>query len=145
MIVKTAVLRCAPAHAFVVFTEQAGHWWPPERRHTRDADSDVLIEATGRFYERARDGAEVELGVVREFDPPHRLVLDWYPGTGPANPTRVEVAFAPHGEDTQVTITHSVGPAGDDLFTRNAPAYDRSWNLVLGSLVVYVASQLDQR
>lgn len=138
MIVKTVTLRCPPERAFSVFTEQAGVWWPPDRRHTRDASSAILMEATGRFFERARDGSEVELGVVREFEPPHRLVLDWYPGTGASSPTRVEVAFDADGNDTRVTVTHSAGPAGDALFERNAPRYAPSWDLVLAALALHV-------
>lgn len=95
MIVKTVELRCEPARAFALFTERAGEWWPSERRHTDDDASTIRIEREGRFYECAADGTEVQLGLVRRFEPPHRLALDWYPGSGPAHPTFVEVEFEP--------------------------------------------------
>jgi Activator of Hsp90 ATPase homolog 1-like protein len=134
MIKRSVVLPCRPERAFALFTEHAGEWWPAERRHTKDAASTICIEATGRFFERAQDGTEVELGVVRLFEPTGRLVLDWYPGTGRTNPTQVDVRFEAVAEGTRVTVTHGPGTAGADLFGRNAAAYDRSWDLVLTSL-----------
>lgn len=134
MIVKSAILRCSVDRAFELFTTQAGQWWPPERRHTGDPASEIRLERSGRFLERAADGTEVELGVVRIFEPARRLVLDWYPGTGRDRPTRVEVRFEPVGSQTRITIEHSPGVAGTDTFGSNAPAYDRSWKLVLEAL-----------
>ena len=134
MIIKSVVLRCDPERAFALFTEHAGLWWPAERRHTKDAGSMIRMEASGRFFERANDGAEVELGVVQLFEPGNRLLLDWYPGTGPANPTQVRVTFESIDEGTRVTVHHGPGPAGADTFGRNAPAYVRSWDMVLAAL-----------
>jgi uncharacterized protein YndB with AHSA1/START domain len=134
MINKSVVLQCSPERAFSLFTEHAGQWWPAERRHTQDAASAIRIEASGRFFERAGDGTEVELGVVRLFEPGDRLVLDWYPGTGHASPTQVEVHFEAVDSGTRVTVTHGPGVAGADVFGRNAPAYLRSWDLVLAAL-----------
>lgn len=134
VVVKRAELACSPTRAFSLFTEHAGAWWPADRRHTNDAASTVRIEASGRFYERANDGTEVELGIVREFVPARRLVLDWYPGTGPTAPTRVEVTFVASDVGTSVTVRHGPGIAGDELFTKRVSAYDRSWDLVLAAL-----------
>ena len=134
MIVKSVVLRCRPERAFALFTEHAGLWWPAERRHTKDAASMIRIEAAGRFFERSNDGSEVELGVVRRFEPARRLLLDWYPGTGSANPTQVEVSFESVDGGTRVTVHHGPGTAGAEAFGRNAPAYVRSWDLVWAAL-----------
>jgi uncharacterized protein YndB with AHSA1/START domain len=134
MIRKTVVLACDPQRAFELFTERAGQWWPADRRHTNDAASSIFVEPGGRFFERSRAGAEVELGVVRVFEPPRRLVLDWYPGTGPKAPTRLEVRFEAEADGTRVTITHTAGAAGDERFNRNAKAYRRSWDSVLAAL-----------
>ena len=134
MIVKSVVLRCSPERAFALFTEHAGQWWPADRRHTDDGASAIRIEASGRFFERARNGSEVELGVVRAYEPASRLMLDWYPGTGRADPTQVEVRFDAIDTGTRVTVTHGPGIAGVERFDRNAPSYGRSWDLVLAAL-----------
>jgi hypothetical protein len=139
MIVKSVLLRCTAERAFSLFTERAGEWWPAERRHTEDAASLIRIEPSGRFFERAADGTEVELGVVRVFEPAVRLVLDWYPGTGPADPTRVEVSFEAVAGGTRVTIEHDPGDAGAGAFARNAAAYGRSWDAVLAAVGAVVA------
>ena len=134
MIVKSVVLACDPERAFVLFTEQAGLWWPAGRRHTKDAHSTIRMEATGRFSDRSSDGTEVELGVVHQYETASRLLLDWYPGTGQENPTRVEVTFEAVDGGTRVTVHHGPGSAGSVAFGRNAPAYEQSWDVVLAAL-----------
>jgi len=133
MISKHVLLRCDRQRAFALFTEQAGTWWPLDRRHTKDAASTIHMESGGRFFERARSGAEVEMGRVRVFSPGERLVLDWYPGTGPEHPTEVEVRFETVDGGTRVTVTHGPGAAGEERFSARAAAYDRSWELVLAA------------
>jgi uncharacterized protein YndB with AHSA1/START domain len=133
VIAKSVVLRCDPERAFSLFTENAGKWWPAARRHTDDMASTIRMEASGRFFERAHDGTEVELGVVRIFEPASRLVIDWFPGTGAENPTRVDVRFEAVEGGTRVTVRHGAGAAGAELFSRNAPAYQRSWDMVLAA------------
>jgi len=133
MIVKSVVLACDPGRAFALFTEHAGLWWPAGRRHTADAGSTIRMEASGRFFERSNDGTEVELGVVRHFEAASRMVLDWYPGTGRENPTRVEITFEAADGGTRVTVHHGPGSAGSVDFGRNASAYDRSWDAVLAA------------
>lgn len=133
MIVKSVVLACDPGRAFALFTEQAGLWWPAGRRHSKDPNSTIRMEATGRFFERSNDGTEVELGVVRHFEPARRLLLDWYPGTGPESPSQVEITFEAADGGTRVTVRHRQGSAGSAAFEGNAPAYDRSWDQVLAA------------
>jgi uncharacterized protein YndB with AHSA1/START domain len=133
MIIKSVVLACDPCRAFALFTEQAGLWWPAARRHSKDANSTIRMEAAGRFFERSNDGTEVELGAVREFEPARRLLLDWYPGTGPVQPTQVEITFEAVDGGTRVTVRHSQGSADSAAFGGNATAYDRSWDLVLAA------------
>jgi uncharacterized protein YndB with AHSA1/START domain len=138
MIHKTIRLPCSPERAFELLTKEAGAWWPPDRRHTTDRASAIRIEAPtasaeGRFFERASDGTEVELGRVREMSPPHRLVLDWYPGTGPELPTSVEIELSEEDGGTRVRLRHGPGPRSAEAYAKKAPAYDRSWELVLAA------------
>jgi uncharacterized protein YndB with AHSA1/START domain len=134
MIVKSVVLPCAPERAFALFTERAGDWWPPDRRHSKDPSSIIRIESSGRFFERGGDGTEIELGVVREFVAPRRLLIDWHPGTDADHPTELEVRFDATDAGTRVTITHGPGVAGIDRYNQRAATYARSWDLVLAAL-----------
>jgi uncharacterized protein YndB with AHSA1/START domain len=136
MIRKTALLGCVPEKAFALFTERAGEWWPTDRRHLQDPASAIRIEPSGRFYELATDGREAELGKVRHYEPPKKLILDWYPGTGPQNPTHVEVVFEPEGSATRITVVHGPGDRSEDVYPSRVAAYDKSWTLVLEALVL---------
>jgi uncharacterized protein YndB with AHSA1/START domain len=137
MIEKSIVLPCSLERAFALFTEQISSWWPPERRHTNDPNSTLSLQASGRFYERASDGREVELGRVRAWEPPSRLLLDFYPGTDAQHPTEVEVQFAREQASdtrTRVTVLHRATPASAALFGARAPKYLDSWDAVLSAL-----------
>jgi uncharacterized protein YndB with AHSA1/START domain len=138
MIHKSVFLHCPPARAFQLFTEEISIWWPESRRHTSDPNSQIFLLAGGRFFERARDGHEIELGYVHDWDPPRRLVLDFYPGTDPAHPTRVVVGFVAEGDGTRLTIEHGPTEASADLFDLRAPRYETSWDAVFVSLSAYI-------
>jgi uncharacterized protein YndB with AHSA1/START domain len=133
MIEKAITLTCDPARAFHLFTARISDWWPPERRHTSDPNSVIVLSETGRFFERDQSGKEVELGAVRAWEPPARLVLDWYPGTDAEHPTRVEVSFMAEGSSTRVIVQHSPTEASKDLFPTRAPRYQASWDMVLAA------------
>jgi uncharacterized protein YndB with AHSA1/START domain len=142
MIRKSIVLPCDSASAFRLFTARISDWWPIERRHTGDPESTIVLSEAGPFFERDRAGREVPLGAVLSWEPPTRLLLDWYPGTDPLHPTRVEISFSPAGESTRVDVFHTATPAGEPLFPTRAPRYEASWALVLGALA---RAALDER
>jgi uncharacterized protein YndB with AHSA1/START domain len=67
------------------------------------------------------------------FEPPRRLVLDWYPGTGPAEPTHVEILLVPEGAGTRVHLVHRAGAHSADSYAKRAAAYEKSWTLVFAA------------
>jgi hypothetical protein len=134
MIRKSVVLACGPDRAFALFTEEASEWWPVARRHTSDPQSRIEMLATGRFWERAADGHEVELGKVLVWLPGKRLELDFYPGTDVEHPTRVVVSFVAEGQATRVTVDHGPTEVSAALWKDRAPRFERSWELLLEAL-----------
>ena len=142
---KSVLLPCGRARAFALFTEEAGAWWPPDRRHTGDPTSRIAMLESGRFYEEARDGHVVELGRVRVWEPPDRLVLDFYPGTDAEHPTEVEVRFVDEGSSTRVCITHRPTAASAALWSTRAPRYVASWTLVLAALAQAASQEVAPR
>jgi hypothetical protein len=134
MIRKTAYLACQPARAFTLFTERATHWWPKDVRHTADPESEIRMLATGRFWERASNGHEVELGRVLVWEPAQRLVLDFYPGTDERHPTEVVVSFREEKGGTRVVVEHSPKPESSTLWATGAPRFERSWTRVMAAL-----------
>jgi hypothetical protein len=134
MMVKSVVLPLAPAAAFDLFTRKIDAWWPANRRHTTDPASEIFLLESGRFYERARDGREVELGHVRAWDLPNRILLDFFVATGPDRPTEVEIAFAAHDGGTRVTVMHRPKAASEALWSGRVDRYEQSWDAVLRAL-----------
>ena len=134
MMVKSVTLPLAPRAAFELFTQRIGEWWPPDVRHTKDPASEIFLLQNGRFFERARDGHEVELGAVRSWELPHRILLDFFIATGREKPTEVEIVFAAGDGGTRVTVTHRPKPGREDLWTQFAPRYAQSWDSVLAAL-----------
>lgn len=142
MIQKSVYLRCAPVQAFELFTQRTSEWWPVSHRPAQDPHSEVVLEHAGRFFERARDGREIELGRVVAWNPPHRLALDFFMGTGPRQPTSVEVTFTPENQGTRVTVSHQARPESQDLWDQRVAVFEKSWDAVLGPLTKVVTSVL---
>jgi hypothetical protein len=134
VIEKSVVLPCSVEEAFALFAGRINDWWPPERRHHSHPDS-VIALTKERLFETDPSGHAVELGLVRSWEPPFRIVLDWYPGTDSEHPTEVEVRFMPVGTFTRIEVKHGPGPASIELFPTRAPRYAASWDLVLGALL----------
>lgn len=115
-VVRKSVLVNAPiAHAFQVFTEQHGTWWPLATKFIGAAPAQTAIiepKVGGRWFERSADGAECDWGRVLVWDPPHRLVLTWDIGSDwkydPNLGTEVEIRFiAESPGTTRVELEHS--------------------------------------
>jgi uncharacterized protein YndB with AHSA1/START domain len=111
---KSVRVNAPRAHAFAVFTEHLGEWWPLHSYHigTQPAQSAILeSRAGGRWFERAADGTECDWGRVITWDPPDRLVVSWDIGADwkyqPELGTEVEVRFIAEGpETTRVELEH---------------------------------------
>jgi uncharacterized protein YndB with AHSA1/START domain len=135
MITHSVLLPLPADAAFRLFTDSISSWWPAERRHTNDPNSELFLQADGRFYERTADGREIDLGKVTAWEPPRRIVLDFYIATDAGHPTEAIIAFEPEAGGTRVTVTHSHKPESKDLWDERAPRYARSWQTVLEALV----------
>lgn len=133
MIVKSVLLPLPPNTAFHLFTQRIGEWWPPDRRHTRDPHSEIFLLESGRFYERTKEGREVDLGCVRDWRFAERILLDFFIATGPERPTEVEIVFSAQGDGTRVVVTHRPKPSSEALWTEFAPRYAQSWDAVLAA------------
>jgi hypothetical protein len=145
MMVKSVILPLSPNAAFELFTRSISAWWPAERRHTQDPASEIFLLETGRFYERAGDGREVELGRVRSWQSPNRIVLDFFVATGPERPTEVEITFSAQDGGTRLTVTHRPKPESEHLWTRWAPQYEQSWAIVLAAFARAAAQSVSSR
>jgi uncharacterized protein YndB with AHSA1/START domain len=101
--------------AFRVFTASINSWWPHEF-HIGQADvAEVVLEpgAGGRWFERGVDGTECDWGLVRVWEPPHRVVFTWQINGSwqfdpdPDHASEIDVRFTATGPDgTTVEVEH---------------------------------------
>jgi uncharacterized protein YndB with AHSA1/START domain len=128
---REMTLKCPPERAFRAFTEHVDLWWPRTHRRSREHamrfTSDALIQT-------APDGGDWTMGKVLAFEPPARLLLDWFAGAV-IDPTRVEVTFAPEGDGTRVIIVHEALTAETiELWPKRVTIFVGGWEAALGAL-----------
>jgi uncharacterized protein YndB with AHSA1/START domain len=109
----TVSVDAPPALAFDVFTQEIDLWWRRglKFRHFGGERALIAIEPHegGRVFESAgADGPVHEIGRVRVWQPPSRLVFEWrLSNFAVGERTEVEVVFEPSPRNgTRVTVTH---------------------------------------
>jgi Activator of Hsp90 ATPase homolog 1-like protein len=120
---------CEREHAFAVWTERIGAWWPPT--HTVNGDAaDVVLEARlgGRLYERTAASDEVPWGEVTVWEPPEKFGYLWHIRRDRSDATDVVITFVDLGGDrTRVEIEHTgwerLGADAESWRARN----ERAW------------------
>ncbi|HEX2736435.1 MAG TPA: hypothetical protein VHM70_32755 [Polyangiaceae bacterium] len=113
----TMRVEVVQALAFSVFTEQLDGWWRRGKRYRLSDDSVMTLspgvggKLTESFVHRGK-ARVFEIGVVRVWDPPRQLLIEWRPvNFKERDPsTEVEVSFeraiGHSGEHTLVTLEH---------------------------------------
>jgi uncharacterized protein YndB with AHSA1/START domain len=135
-VVRRTVVHCGIEHAWHVFTDEIGAWWPVGLGHavgSADQVASVSIEPQlgGRVREHWHDGTEHVWAEVMAWEPPERLVLGWHPGSeGPA--TEVEVRFVEErGGFTRVVLEHRGWEVLGESASATRHAYEEGWLPVL--------------
>ncbi len=131
-------MRCSVDTAYRTWVERIDAWWPRGHSRSGDPDTTVFLEGRigGRVYERTPDGVEHDWGRISTWDPPRHFAYHWYLGSGPEQPTIVDVHFTPTGDgSTQVIVEHRGPELIGELWSRNSPRYDGSWDDILPAFV----------
>jgi uncharacterized protein YndB with AHSA1/START domain len=130
---KTLLVDFAPAEAFELFTTRASSWWPmTTHSYGGDKVKEVVFEPrVGGSVHEVTDEGTAQWARVLEWEPPHRLVLEWL--IGKCSGTEVEVRFSPEGPGSRLELEHR----GWDRI--EAPAeregYAGGWDVVLAPFV----------
>ena len=140
-------VKATPERAFDVFTREVGLWWRPNSMFQFTPRSPGVLSfepgAGGRFIETLPSGKVFEIGKVRAWEPPHRLVFGWRQAAfAPGQDTEVEVRFEAVGDETRVTVEHrgwdtvpqphvARHTMPDQLFLRR---HGEWWQALLGSM-----------
>ena len=136
-------VKATPERAFTAFVDEIGAWWRPS----------VLFQTTprpgrlsfepgegGRLIETREGGKVFEIGRIRVWEPPHRLVFAWRQASFPLDlHTEVEVAFQAVGEETRVSVEHR---GFDQVPAGNAARHRFPDEVLLMRLADYWRSQL---
>jgi uncharacterized protein YndB with AHSA1/START domain len=104
-------VKATPARAFEAFTAEIASWWRYDGmfKFTPRSPGVVSFEPgpNGRLIETLPNGKVFEIGKIRVWEPPTRLVVGWRQATfAPDQDTEVEVRFEPVGAETRVSVEH---------------------------------------
>jgi uncharacterized protein YndB with AHSA1/START domain len=103
-------VKATPERAFAAFVEEIGAWWRPSPLFETTPRPGVLSFEPGeggRLVETRAGGKVFEIGRIRLWDPPSRLIFSWRQANFPLDlHTEVEIAFEPVGDETRVSIEH---------------------------------------
>ena len=104
-------VKAAPDRAFAAFVGEIGAWWQvnPMFAFTPRDPGVLAFEPgpTGRLTTTLPSGKVFEIGRIRAWEPPGRLVFGWRQAAfTPEQDTEVEVRFEAVGEETRVTVEH---------------------------------------
>lgn len=138
---KSLIVSCPRDHAFAVFTQQMGQWWPAPHHIGKLPFKDVVIEQRtgGRWYEIDTDGNACEWGHVLAWEPPHRLVLSWHLDVKfeyhpeMERSSEIELRFIEIGpQETRIQFEHRCLERHGDGFEGLRDELDGGWIEVLG-------------
>lgn len=104
-------VKATPERAFAAFVDEIGDWWRPNTlfQTTPRPPGRLAFEPGegGRLIETLDGGKVFEIGRIRAWQPPHRLVFSWRQANFPPDlVTEVEVRFEAVGEETRVSVEH---------------------------------------
>jgi uncharacterized protein YndB with AHSA1/START domain len=104
-------VKATPERAFEVFTREIGDWWvaDPLFQTTPRAPGRLTLEPCdgGRLTETLANGKIFEIGRVKMWTPPERLVVSWRQANFPPGlSTEAEVRFEAVGDETRVSVEH---------------------------------------
>jgi len=103
-------VKATPERAFQAFVEEIGAWWRPNTLFQTTPRPGVLSFEPGeggRLIETREGGKVFEIGAIRVWEPPHRLVFSWRQANFPLDlHTEVEVGFEAVGAETRVSVEH---------------------------------------
>ena len=131
-------IRATPDCLFSAWTDPAQlvEWWGPEGVVCIEPQVDLRVGGRYRIGNRLPDGKTLWItGEFEVVEPPHRLTYTWRTEGASGADERVTVRFEPHGDATEVVVTHERIP---NETIRDQHAY--GWNGCLDGLAEYLGS-----
>jgi len=136
---SVVVRRRMPAPREVVFEawidpEGIREWMCPGNTTSAEAVLDVRVGGSFRIVMKASDQDHVHIGTYQVVQPPSKLVFTWSSVDNPSAMTMVTVEFFPHGDESELVITH-------DKFLKPdvAKRYEGGWGTIAQKLAAYLS------
>ena len=132
--------RRMPAPREIVYeawTDPEGmrEWMCPGDVVSAEAVLDVRVGGSFRIVMKSKTQVHEHTGTYQIVDPPAKLAFTWCEAKSPADITLVTVEFVPHGDESELVITH-------DRFTDSdlARRYETGWGTIARKFADYLES-----
>lgn len=109
-------------------------WMCPGDAVSAEATLDVRVGGSYRLVMKSKDKDHVHIGTYQVVEPPSKLVFTWAGAENPADVTLVTVEFFPHGDESELVLTH-------ERFSKPDPAqrYEDGWNAIAEKFAAYLS------
>jgi uncharacterized protein YndB with AHSA1/START domain len=136
---RVVTRRRMPAPREIVFEAwidpKAIHeWMCPGDAVSAEATLEVRVGGSYRLVMKGKDKDHVHIGTYQVVEPPSKLVFTWAGAENPAEVTLVTVEFFPHGEESELVLTH-------ERFSKPdlAQRYENGWNTIAEKFAAYLS------
>ena len=136
---RVVARRRMPAPREVVFDawidpEGIREWMCPGNATSAEATLDVRVGGSFRIVMKAPDRDHVHIGTYQVVERPSKLVFTWSSAENPAEVTVVTVEFLPHGNESELILTHERLRKPDV-----AERYENGWGAIAEKFAAYLA------
>ena len=109
-------------------------WMCPGDAVSAEATLDVRVGGSYRLVMKGKDKDHVHIGTYHAVEPPSKLVFTWAGAENPTEVTLVTVEFFPHGDESELVLTH-------ERFSKPdlAQRYENGWNTIAEKFAAYLS------
>jgi uncharacterized protein YndB with AHSA1/START domain len=136
---RVVTRRRMPAPREIVFDawiEPKGiqEWMCPGDAVSAEATLDVRVGGSFRLIMKGKDKDHVHIGTYQVVEPPSKLVFTWAEDENPGDVTLVTVEFFPHGDESELVLTHERFSKAD-----LAQRYESGWRTIVEKFAAYLS------
>lgn len=108
-------------------------WMCPGDVVSAEATLDVRVGGSFRLVMKSKDKDHVHIGTYQVVEPPVKLVFTWAGAENPGDTTLVTVEIFPHGDESELVLTHERFPQADV-----AQRYENGWSTIAEKFATYL-------
>jgi uncharacterized protein YndB with AHSA1/START domain len=109
-------------------------WMCPGDVVSAEAILDVRVGGSYRIVMKVKGRDHVHTGVYQVVEPPSKLVFTWSAAETPGEVTLVTVEFFPHGNESELVLTHERFPRADVV-----KRYENGWGTIAEKFAAYLS------